>query len=224
MYPRADIEIPLYMKMPAGIAVKNDHRSTRVLKLRKNLNDQTQAGRVWFNHLSSKLLSIGFNPSKVDPCIFYRDPCIFFFYVDDGIFMSPKEGDVNKAITDLKATHLDIEDRGDIADYLGVNFYYKKNGKVIMTQPQLINQIITDAELKPNSHLPPTPAVSSRMLKMEESEPEYQGKFHYSNHWYTALTKLLLINQAAFQDFRVWREFDKLVCGQTESRMKQEYE
>ena len=167
------------MKIPAGIAVKNVHRSTHVLKLRKNQHDQTQAGRVWFNHLSSKLLSIGFTPSKVDLCIFYRDPCIFFFYVDDGIFMSPKEGDVNKVITDLNETHLDIEDRGNIADYLGVNFCYKKNGKVIMTQPQLINQIIADTELKPNSHLPPTPAVSSRMLRREESEPEYQGKFHY---------------------------------------------
>ena len=45
-YPQADIEIPLYMKMPAGIAVKNVHRSTLVLKLRKNLYGQKQAGRV----------------------------------------------------------------------------------------------------------------------------------------------------------------------------------
>ena len=77
-YPQTDIEIPLYMKMPAGITVKNVHRSTHVLKLRKNLYSQKQAGRVWFNHLSSKLLSIGFTPSKVDPCIFYRGPCISF--------------------------------------------------------------------------------------------------------------------------------------------------
>ena len=123
-YPQADIEIPLYMKLPAGIVVKNAHRSTHVLKLRKNLYGQKQASRVWFNHLSEKLLSIGFTPSKVDPCIFYPGQCIFFFYVDDGIFMSPKQGDVNKSISDIKATHLDIEDRGDIADYLGVNFSY----------------------------------------------------------------------------------------------------
>ena len=123
------------MKMPAGIAVKNVHRSTHVLKLHKNMYSQKQAGRVWFNHLSRKLLSIGFTPSKVDPCIFYRGSYIFFFYVDNGIFMSPKEGDMNKAIVDLKTTHLDIKDRGDIADYLGVNVSYKKNGEVIMTQP-----------------------------------------------------------------------------------------
>ena len=48
-----------------------------------------------------------------------------------------------------------------------------------MTQPQLINQIIADADLKSNCHLPPTPAVSSRMLRREESDPAYKGKFHY---------------------------------------------
>ena len=103
-YPQADVETPLYMKMPSGITVKNFHRSTHVLKLRKNLYGQKQAGRVWFNHLSAKLLSITFTPSKVDPCIFYRGPCIFFFYVDDGIFMNPKQGDVDKAIAGIKAT------------------------------------------------------------------------------------------------------------------------
>ena len=169
------------MKIPAGIAVKNSHRSIHVLKLHKNLYGQKQAGWVWFNHLSAKLLSIDLTPSKVDPCIFYRGPCIFFFYVDDGIFMSPKQGDVDKAIADLKVTHLDIEDRGGTADYLGVNFSYQKNGDVIMTQPQLINQIIADADLKSNCHLPPTPVVSSRMLRREESDPAYQGKFHYSS-------------------------------------------
>ena len=93
--------------------------------------------------------------------------------------MSPKQNDVSKAISDLKSTHLDIEDRGDIADYLGVNFDYQKNGDIIMTQPHLINQIIEDAALKSNCHLPPTPAVSSRMLRREENDLPYKGKFHY---------------------------------------------
>ena len=125
--------------MPAGISVKNGDRKTHVLKLRNNFYDQNQVGHVWFEYMSVKLKNIGFIPSKVDYYIFYRGPCVFFFYVDDGIFMSPKDGDVNKAIADLKSTHLDIENRGDIADYLELNFNYKKNGEVVMTQPQLIN-------------------------------------------------------------------------------------
>ena len=48
-----------------------------------------------------------------------------------------------------------------------------------MTQPQLIKQIIEDAKLEYNAHLPPTPTVSSRMLRREENDPAYQGKFHY---------------------------------------------
>ena len=51
-YPQADIEQPLYMKLPHGIIVKNKHKKTHVLKLRKNLYGQRQAGRVWFKHQS----------------------------------------------------------------------------------------------------------------------------------------------------------------------------
>ena len=92
--------------------------------------------------------------------------------------MSSKESDVNKAISDIKSTDLNIEDRGDIANYLGVNFNYKKNGEVIMIQPQLINQIIEDVKLKSNAHLPPASVVSSRMFRREENDPAYHGKFH----------------------------------------------
>ena len=99
--------------------------------------------------------------------------------MDDGIFTSSKESDINKTVVDLKFTHFNLENRGVIADYLGLNINYKKNGEVIMTQPQLIKQIIEDAKLEYNAHLPPTPTVSSRMLRREENDPAYQEKIHY---------------------------------------------
>ena len=36
-YPQANIEIPLYTKMPAGINVKNKTRKQNAVKLRKNV-------------------------------------------------------------------------------------------------------------------------------------------------------------------------------------------
>ena len=99
--------------------------------------------------------------------------------MDDGIFTSSKESDINKTVVDLKFTHFNLENRGIIADYLGLNINYKKNGEVIMTQPQLIKQIIEDTKLEYNAHLPPTPTVSSRMLRREENDPAYQEKNHY---------------------------------------------
>ena len=47
---------------------------------------------------------------------------MFFFYVDDGVFLSSNSTDVEQAINDLKLTGLNLEDRGNMVDYLGINF------------------------------------------------------------------------------------------------------
>ena len=107
---------------------------------------QKQAGRVWNKHLIDGLRNIGFKQSESgDECIFYRGYVIFFFYVDDGCFLSPNVESVTKAIVDLKNPELakhkyDKEDKGDIADYLGINFKRETNDKLKLMQPQLIDR------------------------------------------------------------------------------------
>ena len=99
-------------------------------------------GKVWHDYLTNKLKSIGFIPSKCDPCLYYRANVIFFFYVDDGIFISKNPQDVETAIADLKNVGLDLEDRGSIADYLGITLRHNKDGSIFMSQPHLIDQLI----------------------------------------------------------------------------------
>ena len=98
----------------------------------------------------------------------------FFFYVDDGVFLCPDKTKVDNAIKELQQD-LELEDQGDIADYLGINFTYQKDGKIVMSQPQLIDKLISDLKLGPNAHLPPTPAVSSRILNREENAPAFKN-------------------------------------------------
>ena len=105
-YPQADIEYDLYMELPKGIQTKHGDGKTHVLKLLKNLYGQKQAGRVWSQHLSQGLKDIGFEPSNVDECVFYRGKVIFLVYVDDGIFISPDQEGINKAIMDLQSRNL----------------------------------------------------------------------------------------------------------------------
>ena len=63
----------------------------------------------------------------------YKGSCVFLFYVDDGIFLSPDKKEVNNAIDDLKATYLDLEDQGNISDYLGIDFNYKTDGTIAIS-------------------------------------------------------------------------------------------
>ena len=183
-YPQADIECEMYMKLPLGLKVPGASRDTHALKLKKNIYGQKQAGRVWNKHLCKGLENIGFKQSKVDECVFYRDNVIFSFFVDDGIFYSPSAAAVDAAIADLlnerkSGSKFEIENRGDISDYLGINFDKKPDGRVFLTQPHLIKQIIEDVPLPTHQRDRSTPAASSRILQRDIDGEDFDNSFDY---------------------------------------------
>jgi hypothetical protein len=53
--------------------------------------------------------------------VFYRDGVIFMVYVDDGIFFCKSMDKINQAILAIIAAGYDIEDMGDVNDYLRIN-------------------------------------------------------------------------------------------------------
>ena len=178
-FPQADIEFDLYMNLPKGIQTKYGDGNTHVLKLQKNLYGQRQAGRVWVEHLKTGLMKAGFEPSLVDECVFYRGKTIFMFYVDDGIFMAPTEGEIDKAIKDLKTQNYDIEDKGNIEDYLGINIEYLSEDKIKLSQPHLIEQIIKQVDLNPRVTPKETPGASTKILHYGMNLPDFDERYHY---------------------------------------------
>ena len=183
-YPQADIECEMFMKLPLGLKVPGASRATHALKLKKNIYGQKQAGRVWNKHLCKGLENIGFRPSKVDECVYYRGNVIFCFFVDDGIFYSPDTEAVDTAIADLlneekAGTKFEIENRGDVSDYLGINFDTKPDGRVFLTQPHLIQQIIDDVNLPTHQRDRATPAASSRILQRDQDGIDFDNTFDY---------------------------------------------
>ena len=88
--------------------------------LLRNIYGTKQAPRVWFHCLEKGLKDLGFTPSKLDPCLFYRGNLIFLVYIDDCILMSPKLTEIEEAIDDLKRAkeNFTIDDLGDVDDYL----------------------------------------------------------------------------------------------------------
>jgi hypothetical protein len=120
-YPQAPIEEDIYMELPQGIKTATGNSKDHVLKLLKNIYGQKQAGRVWNSHLIEKLTSIGFHPSLIDDCVFYRGDVIFMVYVDDGIFVGSDDTQLQDIIKEVQNLGLNIEDQGHPADYVGVN-------------------------------------------------------------------------------------------------------
>eukprot|EP00957_Ditylum_brightwellii_P158611 12072727-Ditylum_brightwellii.AAC.1 len=143
-YPQVDIEFDLYMHLPHRVQMSDGSRGIHVLKLLKNVYGQKQAGRVWYNHLKEGLLMIGFTQSAIDECVFYCGKTIFLHYIDDGIFALTGQEEIDQAISNLRKPTFEIEDKGDIEDYLGMTIGKLYDGRIGITQPQIIQSIIDE--------------------------------------------------------------------------------
>ncbi|KAL7478579.1 hypothetical protein ACHAW6_004335 [Cyclotella cf. meneghiniana] len=111
----------MFMELPQGIEIQNGNSKDHVLQLISNLYGQKQAGRVWNGYLVNKLIDCRFQPSLIDECVFYKDDVIFIVYVDDGIFIGQDNSKITRLIQQMQNAHLDIEDQGHPADYVGIN-------------------------------------------------------------------------------------------------------
>ena len=178
-FPQADVETDIYMKIPAGYHRNDADPAEHCLKLIKNVYGTRQGPRTWSKHLTRGLLNIGFKQSAVKPCLFYRGTVAFLIYVDDGILAGPSETDIEQAIEDLMNARFDIEDMGNIKDYLGVQVRRTKDGKLLLTQPHLIDSILDDLHFQHNTKTKDVPAPSEKRLDHDEHLPAHTNDFHY---------------------------------------------
>ena len=180
-FPQADAETDnLFMKIPRGYEIPGAPKDEYVLQIIKNIYGQKQAGRVWYKYLTAKLQSIGFIVSTIDPCLFYRQNCIYILYVDDSILAGPTDTELDEVIHDIKQVGLQITVEGDIGDFLGVNIDRKADGTIHLTQPHLIDQILSDLRLdKANTTTKETPAKVNQLLKRHTNSQDFDGHYKY---------------------------------------------
>ena len=180
-FAQAPVEKTLYMKIPSGMELNEGNSSDYVLQIHRNIYGQKQAGRVWNTFLVDKLINVlKFKQSKVDECVFYRGKTVYVLYTDDSLIAGPDKAEIDRVVEDLKKAKLDITVEGDLQDFLGVNIDRKPDGTIHLTQPHLIDQIITDLRLNDdNVKTKSTPTSSSKLLTRHSDSPSFDNSFHY---------------------------------------------
>jgi Reverse transcriptase (RNA-dependent DNA polymerase) len=177
-YTQAKVECDMYMSIPRGFKVESEDQEY-VLKLKKNLFGQKQAGRVWNKHLVQKLKNVGFMQSNIDECLFYKDSVIFILYTDDSILTGPNSKQVDQVIQDMKEAGLKLTVEGDIADFLGVRIQ-RMQDRFHLSQPHLIADILKELRLdSENITTKSTPSASSKQLLRHEDSKAFDGHFDY---------------------------------------------
>jgi hypothetical protein len=206
-FPQADIERELYMKLPTGFSIEGmtlseEQKKDHVLKLVKNLYGQKQAGRVWYQHLRKNLIKLGFQPSEFDECVFYYGTTIFIVYTDDTILLGPDKKEIETIFKKLKST-FNIEDQGELSDYLGIKIIRNKDGTMEWSQPTLIQSILKelglmDVQGKNQPTTRTTPSLTTVILTSHEDEPNHDEtkSFNYRQ----VIGKLLYLEKSTRPD------------------------
>ena len=99
-----------------------------VIKLNRSLYGMRQLPLNFFLCLKKALEHRGFEQSKLDSCLLSNGQVICLVYVDDCLFFSKRNKDINAVIQDLKKPARDdhtiflLEEENDVAGFLGILF------------------------------------------------------------------------------------------------------
>jgi len=181
-FPQAPVEKEIFMEIPRGVRISDgDNPKEYVLKLHRNVYGQKQAGRVWNKYLVDKLVNeIGFKQSEVDECVFYKGSVMYVLYTDDSILAGPNENEIKQIIKSIQDTGLNITVEGDLQDFLGINIKREDDGSIYLSQPHLIDQILSDLRLTDdNVKTKDTPAKSSQILTAGLDTKRFDESFNY---------------------------------------------
>jgi hypothetical protein len=164
----------VYLHMPRGF-----NQPGKVLKLKRSLYGLRQSPRNFFQHLKSKLESIGFEANiDIDPCLFISEKVICLVYVDDTLFFSPRDDFIDEVIGQLSKCELDLEVEDSVAGFLGVHIDRNTDdGSVKLTQSGLAKRIVDALNVgaMPRKF---TPATKDPLVK-DEFGDQANGAYSY---------------------------------------------
>ena len=144
------------------------------VQLKKALYGCLESARLWYEHLSSTLLSIpNMKQSKLDPCLFYlkqdSQQLYVAIYVDDIKIVSSATHLTQIIKNKLSSIYTVKYQEGSTHEYLGMKFQYFPD-HVAISSPHYIENLISDYKSNQTSSYAPTPA-SDDLFHIDETSP-----------------------------------------------------
>ena len=171
------------MRLPQGYHCNGITKDTHGLKLIRNIYGQKQARRVWNKNLDEVTKVVGSTPSDYDPCLCYKRNVVMLIYIDDCLVFSPEPKLIDKTVSDLRNSrkNFEIDDQGNVSDFLGIEVTHIKDGSIKLTQPHLMDTILKDLDLQENPKEKSTPALSSQVLHPDVDGEDMGEDVHYGS-------------------------------------------
>jgi transposase InsO family protein len=134
-YLNGDLDVPIYMQSPEGLALINEScPADSACLLLKSLYGLKQSGRRWNVKINQSLIQIGFTPLHADRCVYVRRKAdviiIIALYVDDLLIASsrkPEMASIKRMLTQM----YEMEDMGEATFILGIDIRRERANRSI---------------------------------------------------------------------------------------------
>jgi histone deacetylase 1/2 len=161
------LEEDVHMRQPPGY--EDSQHPTYVCKLDKALYGLKQAPRAWYAQLCSKLIRLGFTPSRGDTSLFYYQKgqvqMFVLVYVDDIIVASSSPAATRALLLDLEKDFA-LKDLGDLHYFLGIEVKRGDDG-LVLSQHRYAADVVKRANMG-NCRPVDTPISSSEKLSITD--------------------------------------------------------
>jgi len=167
----------IYVEMPLGFEKKG-----KVLKLKKTLYGLRQSPRAFWQYLTKKMNECRMQQTKFDPCLFVGGKVMCICYVDDLIFWSLENDDIDELANKLIAVGVDLEEEDNAAGFLGVQMERDtETGLLELKQTDLIDRILETMGLDAGTAKSKWTPAESKPLVKDSDGAAISGDFSYSS-------------------------------------------
>jgi len=167
----------IYMQLPEGTGFEKGNTPC-IVKLRKSLYGLKQAGRDWYCAHSRVLMELGFQRSRVDPCLFHhnaRNIWLHMYVDDDLLAVETKMCDFEWFATEL-SKHFQVGSASIAQHYLGIRI--QQQGRVVKLDQQAAIEDLLSKYGMDSAKSVSTPSVPGiRLGKLKEEEQVTQAPY-----------------------------------------------
>jgi histone deacetylase 1/2 len=146
-----------------------------------------ESARLWYNTVSAKLVSMGYEVNPYDPCVFNKigtngKQITVVIYVDDILATSVNKGDLEKLISAIEAEYKTISvKRGDTHEYLGMLMEFRlsgKPGKVRVTMQKYTVELLDELRVSTTADDPAASTLFDIDQNAKPLEPTQREMLH----------------------------------------------
>ena len=177
------LEEPVWVHAPRGFHIgphqDSQQRDTpHCFRLKKSLYGLAIAPKLFYDNITGAMLDLGFIQSQFDPCLYFQKDIFVIFYVDDAGIAAKTKAIANNFIARMRDKGFEITPQGSFTEYLGIKYAKDEDGTITLTQPFLIQKILTATGLKdanPNW----TPASTEALGKDPDASSVWEETWNY---------------------------------------------